>query len=171
MAGLIAIAGSTAGTLATVASTVGTGLSIAGKLKQGRDARDSLNYQSRIQEQNADLALASGQRAAQDRHRQGELIKSRQRAVAAASGGGSDQSVINMMGLTEFETKLAADTEIFNAEQQARGFEDQAEVARVNARRSGINGTLNALGTAAGGAASMFGRFAARQKYKIPRLN
>lgn len=171
MATLLTIAGftaKTAGTLATVASVGSTALGVAGAVAEGRQNKANLQYQSKIQEQQADSSRASGQRAAASRYREGKLIASRQNAIAAASGGGADDSVIDMMGDTASEVDLGARTEMFNAEQQARGYESQSDVSLTNASQAGRNGTLSALGAGFSGLSAMDARFG-KKKQTAPK--
>lgn len=151
------------GTLAAVS----TGLTALGTLKAGADAKASYKYQSQVQEQKADEAKSAGQRAAAAQYRQGRIVRSRQTAAAAASGGANDQSVLNIMGMTQKEVDLAARTEMFKAEQQAKGYRDAANVSRVNAKNAMMNGILGAAGDIAGGASKMYDRFNTKQQYKI----
>lgn len=154
-----------AGTLATVAQVGGTALSMVGALKSGADQKASMNYQAKVQEQQADEATAAGQRSAAAQYRQGQLLQSRQQAVAAATGGGADQSVLNIMGMTSMETQLAAQTEMYKAEQRSKGYSDAASVSRTDASRAGTNGTLTALGNGFNGASTMYTRFARNSAY------
>lgn len=165
VAGGAAAAASTAGTLATVAQIGGTALSMVGALKSGADQKASLNYQAQVREQQADESMAAGQRSAEAQYRQGRLLQSRQQAIAAATGGGADQSVLNMMGMTAMETQLAAQTEIYKAEQQSKGYTDAASVSRIDAKRAGTNGTLTALSSGFNGASTMYNRFARNSAY------
>lgn len=166
MAGLATIAGlsKAAGVLATVATVGSTIAGIQAEKKDAAERAAQFRYQQKVEEQEADASRARGQRAAAARYRQGREIASRQKAIAAASGGGSDQSVIAMMGQTEAEVDLAARTELFNAEQQARGHEDRAVVADINARNARSSGTLSSIGVALGGISSMYDRFGRKNR-------
>ena len=165
LAALAATAASSAGTIATVASAVGTGLSVVGALKQGAEQKARYNYEAKVAEQRADEERASGQRRAASVTRQGRIMQSDAAASAAMVGGGGDVSVLDMAGMTSAETSLAADTEMYRAEQRGRGLDDSAAVSRINARNAGTGGMLNAAGSLASGSATMFDRFAKMRDY------
>lgn len=172
MAGLALLAGAvgSTGTLATVATVAGAGLRAIGALRQGREMSAQQTYQAQQADQAEDAARAQGQRAAANQYRQGRIIASQQQAIAAGVGGGSDASVLDIMGDTDAEVDLAARTEMFNAEQQARGYADQATTSRANARSARMSGTLGFIGAGVQGVSAMYDRFG-RQNQQPATVN
>jgi len=154
------------GTLGTVLTVGSTALSAVGALKGAADKKAGLQYQAQVQEQQADRARAAGQRAAAARYRQGQLLKSDQQAVGAFTGGLDDPSVINIMGLTDFETNLGVRTTIADSQQAAIGYDAQARSSRTSAKRAGRGGTLSALGIGIGGASTIYDRYAKAKDYR-----
>lgn len=151
--------------LATIAQGAGTLVSVVGAVNKGAQQASSSRYQASVEEQQANASLAAGQHRAAEIHKEGRFIESRQRAVAAANGGGGDVSVRREMGLTRMETELSADTEIAGGQTTANRYRDAAAVSRVNARRHMTNGVLGGIGQGINGAVSMYDRFATRQQY------
>lgn len=153
------------GTISTIASIGGTLLSAAGAIQQGREQKARYEYEQKVQTQAADEAQAASQRDAIEQRRQGNFILSQQRAALAGAGGDmTDPSVIKLMGDTNEKVQLAVDTETYKGDQQARGFNDAAKVAGVNAQSAMQAARLNALGSIFEGVSSMYTRFGSPQK-------
>lgn len=149
------------------AGPIGTVLNAFGAIKSGNAAADAgraqqlqAEYQAQQLEQNAGQDIATGQRAAAEQLRQARLLQSRALAVAAASGGGAmDPSVLNIIGGIDMEGKLAADIEMYNAKESARGKKDDARALRYTGQEYAAAGKetkrasrLTALTTVLGGA-------------------
>jgi len=151
--------------VATIAQGVGTLVSVAGAVKAGNEAAAQTRYEAQVQGQQADAALASGQSQAAAIYRDAQYIESRQRAVAAAQGGGDDASVINEIGLTKMEASVAAETTLAGAQTAQSRYEDASVVSGINARRQRTGGVLDGLSAGISGGVSMYDRFAKRQRY------
>ena len=141
---------------------IGAVASLAGGLVQAMQAQAAasaqaaaLEYQARFQqaaadyeagqlEQQANEARALAQREAIRRRREGELLLSRQIAVAAAQGGAADPSVLTLYGDTFEETELAAGTEIYKGETRARGLIESANIRRYEGEQAIIAGNIQA---------------------------
>lgn len=149
--------------IAAIATLAGTALSAAGAMQSASFQKARYNYEAKVREQQADEAVAAGQRSAADRYRQGRILQSRQQAVAAAAGGDTtDPSVIDIMSDTAAETDLAARTEMYKAENQAKGYRDAAKLARADASAASRAGTMGAISSVIGGigqVSSMYARF------------
>ena len=145
--------------IGTVLAVASTALSVVGTLQSGKQEEARFNYEAKVREQQADQALAAGQRSAQQRYREGRILQSRQRAVAAAQGDTGDKSVLDILGFSERETQLNARTEIANAQNQANSLNDAARIARLDGKNAIRNARLGAIGEAIGGASSIFDRF------------
>ncbi|MGN6773249.1 MAG: hypothetical protein ACTHJQ_25895 [Rhizobiaceae bacterium] len=147
-------------TIATVASIAGTALSVVGTISAGQQQSAAYEYQAKQQEMQADEAKAASQREAAAQRRQGDFILSKQRAgVAAAGGNVAEPSVIDIMSDTSKEADLAARTQLYKGEQQARGYQDAAAISRVNASNAKTNSYFGAAGDLFKGVTSMYDRF------------
>jgi signal transduction protein with GAF and PtsI domain len=143
-----------------VAGLAGTVMQVQGTLQQGREQQARYEYEQKVQEQQADEAQAASQRDAAARHREGELILSQQRAGIAASGGGlAEGGVIDLMGDTKERVEFAKETELYKGEQQAKGYDDAAKVAGINAENAMKSAQYAAAGQLFSGVTSMFSRF------------
>lgn len=157
------------GVIGKVAAVGGTILQVAGTMQAGREEKARLQYEEKVQEQQADEALAASQRDAASRYREGRLLLSQQRAAIAGSGGNiTDASVIDLMGDTAAEADLAARTEIYKGEQQSRGYNDAAKVAGVNADNAMRRARWQAAGQLFSGVSSMYSRFGQQAKATTP---
>lgn len=148
------------GVIGKVAAVGGTLLQVAGTMQAGREQEARFQYEQKAQEQQADEAQAASQRDAAERHREGQFLLSQQRAAIAGSGGSvAEPSVIDLMGDTQERTTLAAQTDIYKGQQQARGYNDAAKVAGINASNSMSAARLRAGASLFAGVSDMYSRF------------
>lgn len=150
MSGLeIAAIGSTVATLAgsaiTAYSQVSSGLQEAAIIEQSAENEKArATYEAAQAEREASTSRAESQRQANRRRAEGDRVVSRQIALAAASGGAADPSIINLVGESYEEAELAAGLEIYQGETRARGLEDAAAVRLFEGEQG-----VQAAGTAA----------------------
>ena len=143
---------------AAVASTV---LSSVGAVQQGNAQKKAANYQAAQREQQAGQDRATSQRQAIGQRKQANLVASRTRANAAASGGGAfDPNVVDILGDIEGQGEYNALSALFNGEERARGMEMQASAARYQGRQAQTAGYTKAASTLLDGASQ-----AAMMKY------
>lgn len=146
--------------VSTIATIGGTILSVQGAMEQGREEKARFQYEQKVAAQQADEAKAASQREAMARYREGRMLLSQQQAAIAGSGGNlTDPSVIDLMDDTKEQVTVAAQTDIYRGEQQARGYNDAAKVAGYNAESAMRAARLNAMSNLFGGVSSMFSRF------------
>lgn len=158
--------------LAPIFSAVGTGISVLGTIQAGREAKAQAEYQAKVQEQQADEAYASAQRDATEKYRKGRIMLGDQRAAIAGSGGDlTDPSVLDIMGDTEAEIDLAARTDIYKGEQQARGLNDAAINSRISGKNAQKASYISAAGSLFSGVSSMYSRFGAPAKTSAPKTS
>ncbi|WP_092583996.1 hypothetical protein [Rhizobium mongolense] len=144
-------------------------MQFAGTLQQGEEAEARYQYEQKVQQQQADEAEAASQRDAAQRYKQGAFLESQQRAAIAGSGGDlSDPSVIDLMDDTREATAYAAGSEIYKGKQQARGYNDAAKVAGINADNAMKAAQIGAVGGLFSGVSSMFSRFGQQSKKIAP---
>lgn len=114
-------------TVVSGANIAGTFLSAAGTLEGGEAQQKAATYQAAQMRRNALQEQAAGIQAANEEARKTELMQSRILAVAGASGAGTlDPTVLNLIGQTAAEGKLASMTRIYNSEVAAQGMREQA---------------------------------------------
>ena len=152
MSGLeIAAAGAqAAGTLLGAYGEYSSGMKEAAAVDASRPY-DIINSINRAQglKYSADTSLAGAQRQAQGSVIDKNLALSKSRAIAAASGGGSDTSVINQDALIERQGAFYKALEMFGGLDEF----NQLNNASQNALLEGVN-TYNAKGVAASRARS-----------------
>lgn len=157
------------GGIAKVAAVAGTLTQTFGALQAGREQKARYEYEQKVQEQQADEAIAASQRDAAARYREGEFLLSQQRAGIAGSGGSAaDASVIDMMGDTAAEVDLAARSDIYRGEQQARGYNDAAKIAGIDAKSAMNRATWQAAGGLFSGVSNMYSRFGQQARATAP---
>ncbi|MFN7089985.1 MAG: hypothetical protein ACK4P4_05485 [Allorhizobium sp.] len=155
--------------ISSIAAVGGTILQVGGAIQQGREQEARFHYEQQVQEQASDEAQAASQRDALARTREGQFILSQQRAAIGAGGGNlDDPGVIDLMDDTQEQIRYASDTEIYKGEQQARGYNDAAKIAGVNASSAMSAAKLNAAGALFSGVSSMYSRFGQQAKKTAP---
>ena len=150
--------------IGAVSALAGTAMSIYGTITAGNEQAAQMEYQAKVADQKAAEARAASQRDALAKNREGQIIQSQMRAAAAAQGGLSDPSVIDAFGDVESEISLARQQDIYAGEQQGRGYQDAADMARLNAKNAVSAARIGAAGQLFQGATSMFDRFGAAKK-------
>lgn len=167
--GASAASATATGAMAT-ASIASTALSAYGMYQQGQQAEASANYNAKIAERDAQ----NKEIAATDAVRRGQLAEDQQRdktrqilasqRVALAAGGDelTDTSTQNIFGDTAAAGELDALTIRSNAAREAWGLKNdaansvaQAEGYKISGSNAATTGTMNAVGTAIGGAAKL----------------
>lgn len=155
--------------LGMIAGALGTLVQVGGTLQAGKEQEARYLYDQKVQNQQADEARAASQRDAAARYREGRLMASQQRAAIAGSGGSlEDASVIDLMNDTQDEVNLAADTEIFKGEQQARGLSDAAKLSGMNAKTAVSSSKWQAAGGLFSGISNMYSRFGQQARATAP---
>ncbi|WP_040456267.1 hypothetical protein [Hoeflea sp. 108] len=148
------------GFLAPVLGAIGTIVSVAGTMEEGREQKARYQYEQKVAAQQADEATAASQRDAMARYREGRYLLSQQQAAIAGSGGNmTDPSVMRIMDDTTEQVTLAAETDIYKGDQQARGYNDAAKVAGYNANSAMRAARIKAASTLFSGMSTMFSRF------------
>lgn len=157
--------------IAAVTAVVGTVATVAGTVVQGRAQREAgeqeqaaANYEADQLERSAKEELAAGQREGMEIGRQTGLARSRQRALAAASGAGAgDVSVQMLEADLQRQGNYRRDLAIYGGIERAKGQVAQA-TARRKAGRAALTGSrmaaagtiISGLGSAANTASSFF---------------
>lgn len=107
--GKIAGATAAAGGFAQAASIAGTALSAGGTIYSGIRQNQASKYEAKALKAAGDAKLAEAQRKAIETRKEKDILLSRQQAVAAASGGGTDnETVTSLMAKTEQRGEYSA---------------------------------------------------------------
>jgi hypothetical protein len=158
--------------LATIASVaaigaavVGTGVSLYGasvsaenSRKAGEAERQTQLMLAQQEEAAGTEAFASAQREAKERKLEGELIMSRQQAVAAASGGGASTdapTIVRLMTETAKRSKLGQDSVIYTGESTRSRYNTSAAARRISGENSFLGGIQGAQGAWLSGLGSL----------------
>jgi hypothetical protein len=152
-------AGAAAAGTATTLQNIGLGLSAGGSVLGGVGAIRAGQQAKAEADAAANVALAESQREAEQRRKEGALLASRQRALAAAQGASTDASILNIFADTEAETERAVQSALYGGQTQAAGLRTQGQRAAQQARITGGANIIGGLGSAAGQYASARERF------------
>lgn len=153
--------------------TVGTLMNISGglgemkSLKVGAARKMAEGEWNALEaERDAQTAIGISQLQAREQERQGQFIEDRIRVIAAAQGGGSDPSVVNLLGRAAGEKAYRAAVALYEGEDQSRSLRIKAQAIRYQAtteaaamlderkaKKRQIIGSTLMMGS------SMFGRF------------
>ncbi len=147
-----------AGTIPTLASfiptaaTIGTGLAAAGTIYGGVAAHRSAAFEAKQLKAKAAEERAIAQREARQRRREADLLQSRARTVAGASGGFvTDPSVTSIMTNIGREGEYNALAELYGGASRSSTLRGQARVRRREGRSALIGSMLDAGATIYGG--------------------
>jgi hypothetical protein len=130
------IAQQIAGTVLTASGENNAGKAVNAYAKDKGEAIARLaDFKARQLEQNATQQVAVGTHLSEEEQRKSDLIASRAIAVAAASGGGTlDPTVVRILQGVSQEGSLASRTQMYNAEEAARGIRGDAAATRYEGR-------------------------------------
>lgn len=151
----------------------GTALSAYGQYDQassykriGARQMEAAEYEAQQLEQNAGQQQAAAQRAATEERRMANLAASRALAVAAASGGASDPTVVNLMARIQGEGAYRSMMELYGGEDRARLMRAQAASTRrggqmfnEDAQRASKAAKFGAFSTVMKGSSSLYEKY------------
>jgi hypothetical protein len=155
----MAALGAVGGFLASNASMIGTALTVGGSLLgaggsvySGMQAEAAANAQSKAMKQKGDQEYAIAQRRAMETRRQKQLALGRTQAVAAASGGGTGDTVSDIMTGIEQRGEYNALTDLYSGSVARNDLYTNAAITKAEGKQARTAGFINAgtglLGTA-----------------------
>lgn len=155
--GVSAATAATIGTVASVAGTIFSGLQAFTGMQTANaqakaEAQQGL-YQQKVADQNAGQERAASQRVALDERRKATIASSRAKALGAAGGGGSDPTVVNLVGDINTQGEYNALTALYTGEDRARSYEQGGDLAAYQ-------GQIDSAATRAKGTAGFVGSIA-----------
>jgi hypothetical protein len=144
-----------------ILTAVGAVVSAAGSIMAGNAQAAQQKFQAQQLDMKAKEERAGATRQAADQAKQQDLIISRQRALAAASGGSAtDPTILDLMGDTAAQGYVQQQTTLGMGENQARGYEDAAASARASAKSARMAGYIGAGSSLLSGLGSAFDNYA-----------
>lgn len=144
--------------IGAIAGLIGTGLQVMGSISQGKAQQAALNFEAKQKEQAGREEFAAGQRKEIEKRQEGDLVMSRQRALASASGAGVlNPSILDIYGDTAGASEYNAGIERYGAESRRDGLYDGAAAARAKGKAAMKGSIFEGLGTAFGGISKAFG--------------
>ena len=151
-------------TVGTILGLVGTGVSAYGTIAAGQQAKANANFEATQMTQQATEERAAAQRQAQDVTQKTNLLLSRQRAVAAASGfGASDPTVQNLEGDVIQKGAYQAGLVRYGGDARAQALNTQAAATRASGQATATGSLFSAFGTLASGVGdTLFRKYAVR---------
>jgi hypothetical protein len=108
----------------------------------GRSKADALRATADAATVRAGQERGMAQRTAEEQDRQTARLMGKQRAIAAASGGGTGGSAAEIVAKTAGEGKFQSDLELWKGEEKGRGLEHQAEIDRLSADEAERQGKM-----------------------------
>lgn len=137
-----------------IVGALGTAASVAGTIGAGVAAKNEANYEAAQMEIKGAEERAAGQRDAMQKRTEGQLVMSRQQALAAASGAGAGSdapTIVRMMTDTAAESEYSAQSSMYGGLSRATGLMDSARGRRASGKASFLGSVIGGFGQAAGG--------------------
>lgn len=153
--------------LSTILGVAGGVRSAGASRKQGKQALLLSQMQARDMERQAVETEAIAQRRAVDQREQADLLISRAQALAAAGGGSAtDPTVLSIIADIDGEGAYRAAMEMYQGERDANILRQEAQyavmggsIAKKEADAKADAYTMDAIGSLAKGATSMYDRY------------
>ena len=142
-----------------ILSVAGTAMSVIGKVQQANAQAKAANYQAAQAEQAASQQRAASQRAAGEQLRQARIAQSNALAAAGASGAGVGVTEGKIISDIAGEGQYRAMTSLFDGDQQARNYENQAAALRYEGRTARQSGYMDAIGSGIVGGNSLYTKY------------
>lgn len=121
--------------LSAVFGLIGTAVSAVGSIYSGVQAKASADFEAKSMKQKGDAELAIGQREAIKRRKEKEFALSRNRAIAAASGGGTaDESITALDAKIEQEGEYNALVDMYKGKQARNDLYTGAAVKKIEGK-------------------------------------
>lgn len=131
---------------------IGALISGVGTIASGIAANNAAKQEALQMEAKGREELAASQREAADKRREGELVMSRQQALAAASGAGAGMdapTIVKLMTNTAGAAELNAQTDLYGGKQRKAGLFDAAANRRREGKASLLGSVLGGFGSLA----------------------
>lgn len=158
--------------LGALTSYQGNKMNAAAAQDAANTRMQAAQYEASQAEQQAGQAVAAGSENAQIEQRNAQLVKSRQLALAGASGAGaSDPTMVSLISRTAGEGSYRAALALYHGEETSRNLKQQAasdlyegQIAAHNFEQKADSDDMAAnasLIKGAGGALSLYGKYGA----------
>jgi hypothetical protein len=165
LAATVGTAGTALGGAGGIASAIGTGLSAAGSIYSGVQQNAAAKAEAKQLKTKGDLEYAAAQVKARETRREKDLVMSRQRAVAAASGGGvSNETVEGLMAKTEQRGEYSALLDMYNGAVMRNDLYNDAAATRASGKSALTGSIINAGSTLASGAGDIYSSARSRRR-------
>lgn len=149
-----------------IASTI---LSAGGSIMGGINADNAAKYTAQQQQIAGTQGLAASQRTAFSETRKAQLVGSRARAVAAASGAGAtDPTVVNIEGDIAGQGEYNALSALYEGQEAKRTGDANAALTRFQGQQAKTAGFINAGSTLLKGGTSLYDKYGGGGPPKIP---
>jgi hypothetical protein len=146
--------------LGAIASIAGTIVGVAGAQYQAQAQANQLRYSASVKDKEGSEIAAAKQREAEQKDKEGRLLISRQRSVAASSGAGaSDPGTLNLMAEAAGLSNLNSRTALYEGAARQQGLNDAAQNDRISADNALTAGKISSIGTIISGISSMASNF------------
>lgn len=136
-------------------SAIGTAASIGGTILGGITGNQAAKQEAAMRERQAAVERADASRRAEEERRKATLVMSRQTALAATSGAGTQNpTILDIMSETAQRGSYLARSETYGGEDRARGQMDMAAAAKAKGRSQMTGSFFDAFGEGIEGASS-----------------
>lgn len=158
--------GANAGTIGTVLSVGGALASAGGSIYAGQANEQYAKDQARALKQKGDQEYAIAQRKAMETRQQKRAALGRTLAVAAASGGGTGDTVSDIMTGIETRGEYNALTDLYNGSVARNDLYTDAAITRQQGKDARKAGYLEAGTTLLGAGGTIYSDYARRKQAK-----
>lgn len=142
---------------AAIAGIVGAGMQLVGSIQGGMAADAAGKYKAKQLTQLANDAVAEGQITAQGEKRQADLLASRARVLAAASGG-SGGNIDSILSDIDSMGKYRVQAALYEGDSKARQLRMGADAARFEGKQAKQNAIISGLAGAGMSAYQLYGQ-------------
>lgn len=147
-----------------ITTAITTAVSIAGQMQQAKAQSSAANYNQKVAQRNAKIALQQGDADAEAQRRKNLITLGAMRAAYGASGVTAEGSPLDVLETSATNMELDRQSILTKARLRAMGYEEDSTLSGMSssaARSSGLTGTVGLLIAGAGQAYSQYQDYSA----------
>lgn len=153
-----------AGTISTVSTIASAAAGVGGTLIAGQEQATAANAQAKAMKAKGDQELAIAQRRAIESRHQKNQAMGRAQAVAAASGGGTGDTVTDIMKGIEVRGEYNALTDMYNGQVARNDLYSEAKATKRAGQAAKTGSYIDAAATGLGAVGTIYSDYGAKKR-------
>lgn len=142
-----------------IATAITTAVSVVGQMQQAKAQSQSANYNAKVSQRNAKVALQQGDMDAEAQRRKNIITLGAMRGAYGASGVTAEGSPLDVLETSATNMELDRQSILSKARLRAMGYSDDATLSGMSADSANSNGLTGTAGLLFAGAGKAYGQY------------